>query len=114
MFAAFEVATGKVKAAHGKRRRRKEFLDFMDDIVASCPKTQLKVILDNLNTHKNNDEWLARHPARDIPLYADARLVAQSGRGVVLDPAGPIADRRLVHFSRAGQGAHRCLQRNLQ
>ncbi len=62
MFAAFEVATGKVKAAHGKRRRRKEFLDFMDDIVASCPKTQLKVILDNLNTHKNNDEWLARHP----------------------------------------------------
>ena len=62
LFAAFEVATGKVKAAHKKRRRRKEFLDFMDEVVAGYPKTRLEVILDNLNTHKKNDEWLARHP----------------------------------------------------
>jgi hypothetical protein len=51
LFAAFEVATGKVRAAHKKRRRRKEFLDFMDEIVAAYPKARLKVILDNLNTH---------------------------------------------------------------
>jgi hypothetical protein len=56
LFAAFEVATGKVRAAHKKRRRRKEFLDFMDDIVAAYPKARLRVILDNLNTHQNNDE----------------------------------------------------------
>src|SRR5467141_1630056 len=62
LFAAFEVATGKVKAAHKKRRRRKEFLGFMDDVVAAYPKKRLEVILDNLNTHKKNDEWLARHP----------------------------------------------------
>jgi len=62
LFAAFEVATGKVKAAHKKRRRRKEFLDFMDEVVAAYPKSRLEVILDNLNTHKKNDEWLARHP----------------------------------------------------
>jgi transposase len=62
LFAAFEVATGKVRAAHKKRRRRKEFLDFMDEIVAAYPKERLKVILDNLNTHKKNDEWLKRHP----------------------------------------------------
>lgn len=37
LFAAFELATGKVTAAHKKRRRRVEFLDFMNDIVAgSC------------------------------------------------------------------------------
>ena len=36
LFAAFEVATGKVTAAHKKRRRRIEFLDFMNDIVAAC------------------------------------------------------------------------------
>ena len=36
LFAAFEVATGKVKAAHKKRRRRKEFLDFMDEVVSAC------------------------------------------------------------------------------
>jgi transposase len=62
LFAAFEVATGKVKAAHKKRRRRKEFLDFMDQVVAAYPGSRLKVILDNLNTHKKNEEWLARHP----------------------------------------------------
>src|SRR5271165_2640237 len=62
LFAAFEVATGRVRAAHKKRRRRKEFLDFMDDVVAAYPKAQLKVILDNLNTHQKNDEWLKRQP----------------------------------------------------
>jgi transposase len=62
LFAAFDVATGKVKAAHKKRRRRKEFLDFMDELVAAYPKRRLEVILDNLNTHKKNEEWLARHP----------------------------------------------------
>ena len=62
LFAAFDVATGKVKAAHAKRRRRKEFLQFMDDVVAAYPRKRLEVILDNLNTHKKNEAWLARHP----------------------------------------------------
>jgi transposase len=62
LFAAFEVATGKVKAAHKKRRRRKEFLDFMDEVVAAYPRSRLEVILDNLNTHKKNEAWLTRHP----------------------------------------------------
>ena len=42
LFAAFEVATGKVKTAHKKRRRRKEFLDFMDEIVAAYPNQRLE------------------------------------------------------------------------
>jgi hypothetical protein len=37
LFEAFEVATGKVVAAHKKRRRRVEFLDFMNQIVAAYP-----------------------------------------------------------------------------
>jgi transposase len=63
LFAAFEVATGKVTAAHKKRRRRVEFLDFMNDIVAAHADTAIHVILDNLNTHKpKNDRWLKHHP----------------------------------------------------
>ena len=62
LFAAFDVGTGKVTAKHEKRRRRKEFLSFMDDVVAAYPDKRLEVILDNLNTHKKNEEWLARHP----------------------------------------------------
>jgi transposase len=63
LFAAFEVATGKVTAAHKSRRRRIEFLDFMNDVVAAHPDTAIHVVLDNLNTHKpKNDRWLKRHP----------------------------------------------------
>ena len=62
MFAAFEVATGKVMTAH-KKRRRVEFLDFMNEIVARYPETALHIIVDNLNTHKpKNERWLKRHP----------------------------------------------------
>jgi transposase len=61
LFAALEVATGKVVASHSKRRRRVEFLGFMNSIVAAFPGRELHVILDNLNTHKKNDRWLKKH-----------------------------------------------------
>src|ERR1700730_12622585 len=62
LFAALEVATGRIIAAHSKRRRRVEFLDFMNSVTAAFPKRQLHVILDNLNTHKKNEHWLKAHP----------------------------------------------------
>ena len=62
-FAALEVATGMVKAGHYNRRRRKEFLNFMNEIISDYPDRQIYVILDNLSTHKpKNDMWLKRHP----------------------------------------------------
>jgi|SRR5579862_615336 len=62
LFAALEVATGLVKSGHYARRRRVEFLDFMNGLLAHYPGRQLHVILDNLNTHKpKHDRWLARH-----------------------------------------------------
>src|SRR6185503_4413507 len=62
LFAALEVATGKVIAAHSKRRRRVEFLGFMNNVVAAFPDRELHVILDNLNSHKKNERWLKKHP----------------------------------------------------
>src|SRR5437870_9934268 len=62
LFAALEVATGKIIATHSKRRRRVEFLDFMDRVTAAFPGRKLHVILDNLSTHKKNEEWLKAHP----------------------------------------------------
>ena len=62
LFAAFNVTTGQVTGRQYKRRRRVEFLDFMNRIVAEHPGRELHVILDNLNTHKpKNDRWLKRH-----------------------------------------------------
>ena len=62
LFAALEVATGKVIASHSKRRRRVEFLGFMDSVVAAYPDREIHVVLDNLNTHKKNEAWLKKHP----------------------------------------------------
>lgn len=63
LFAALEVHTGIVHTGHYRRRRRREFLDFMNSLVAQYPDTELHVVLDNLNTHKpKHDQWLARHP----------------------------------------------------
>jgi transposase len=34
----------------------------MDRLTAAFPNRELHVILDNLSTHKKNEEWLAAHP----------------------------------------------------
>jgi transposase len=63
LFAALEVATGQIKARHTRRRRRPEFLAFMNDVIADYPDREIHVVLDNLKTHKpKRDRWLARHP----------------------------------------------------
>jgi transposase len=63
LFAALDVATGMVKAGHYNRRRRIEFLDFMNRVLEDHPGKELHVILDNLSTHKpKRDMWLAKHP----------------------------------------------------
>ena len=63
LFAALTVATGRVQVDHYARRRRVEFLDFMNQVVAAHPESDLHVILDNLSTHKPKDDaWLRAHP----------------------------------------------------
>ena len=63
LFAALEVHAGTVAVGHYRRRRRREFLHFMNRVVAQHPDTELHVILDNLSTHKpKHDRWLARRP----------------------------------------------------
>ena len=63
LFAALTVATGQVQAGHYQRRRRVEFLDFMNQVVATHPEGDLHIILDNLSTHKPKDDaWLRAHP----------------------------------------------------
>jgi transposase len=63
LFAALEVHTGRVQVGHYQRKRRREFLDFMNRTVAQYPDTELHVVLDNFITHKpKHDRWLGRHP----------------------------------------------------
>jgi transposase len=63
LFAALDVGTGEVTGRHYKRRRRLEFLDFMNRMVKQYQGKEIHVVLDNLSTHKpKRDLWLARHP----------------------------------------------------
>jgi len=62
LFAALNLASGEVVGRHYKRRRRVEFLDFMNKVIAAHPGREIHVVLDNLSTHKpKNDMWLKRH-----------------------------------------------------
>ncbi|MHC2371375.1 hypothetical protein ACVIWV_003196 [Bradyrhizobium diazoefficiens] len=70
LFAALEVATGKIIATHSKRRRRVEFLDFMNSVTAAFPNRKLHVILDNLNTHKKLKQ-LQEHIDAYVNAYND-------------------------------------------
>jgi transposase len=63
LFAALQVATGLIQTSTTTLKRREEFLQFMDQIVAETPADrQLHVVLDNYCTHKKCDAWLALHP----------------------------------------------------
>jgi hypothetical protein len=55
LFAALDVVTGLVKAGDYRRRRRVEFLHFMNRVVVDHPGREIHVILDNLNTHLGVD-----------------------------------------------------------
>ena len=62
LFAVLNVATGEIQARHTNRRRRIEFLAFMNQVIAQHSGREIHVILDNLNTHKpKHDRWLQRH-----------------------------------------------------
>jgi hypothetical protein len=63
LFAALEVATGKVTDQCYDRHGKAEFLDFLKKVAKACPRRELHVVLDNDHTHKHDDinRWLAKN-----------------------------------------------------
>jgi transposase len=69
LFAALDVATGHVIAAHHSQHRQQEFLRFLKAIDAATPAgLDLHLICDNYATHKTPavQNWLLRHPRFQI------------------------------------------------
>lgn len=67
LFAALDVATGKVIGRCHRRHRQQEFVKFLDEIDAAVPAEEgvtVHLVLDNYATHKAPAvrRWLARHP----------------------------------------------------
>jgi transposase len=62
LFAALEVSTGKIHGKVTDAKKRLDFQNFMDEIVAEySPDQELHVVMDNYSTHKKNEMWLARN-----------------------------------------------------
>jgi len=65
VFAALEVATGRISAdACYPRHRHQEFLKFLKKVAAAHPDVELHVVCDNHATHKHPKvrEWLTANP----------------------------------------------------
>lgn len=65
LYAALEVATGKVLGRCRKRHRSLELCEFLSTVVEGRPEKQIHIILDNLSAHKTEtvQTWLKAHPA---------------------------------------------------
>jgi GrpB-like predicted nucleotidyltransferase (UPF0157 family) len=72
LFAALEVATGKVTGLSQPRHRHQEFLRFLRQVARAYPDTgsgtqptELHLVMDNYATHKRKEvrDWLAANPA---------------------------------------------------
>lgn len=64
LFAALEVATGKVTDACHPRHTHAEFLAFLKQVAKAYPRVPLHVVADNYATHKHPavQAWLGKHP----------------------------------------------------
>jgi transposase len=65
LFAALDVATGKIIGQCDRRHRHQEFLKFLQRLDARLPSTaDVHIIMDNYGTHKvpKVTRWFVRHP----------------------------------------------------
>jgi len=64
LFAALEVATGKVTDACHPRHTHAEFLAFLKQVAKAYPRVKLHIVCDNYGTHKHPKvkAWLDRNP----------------------------------------------------
>jgi transposase len=64
LFAALEIATGKVTARCQDRHHHQEFLVFLRQVARAYPDVELHLVLDNYGAHKHPGvkDWLAANP----------------------------------------------------
>lgn len=89
LFAAIEMATGKLIGTCMKRHRHQEWLKFLKRIDEQTPPhLDLHRIADNYSTHKHTKvrAWLARHPRFHLSCGPDRSEARLSGRLPALSP----------------------------
>jgi transposase len=114
LLAGIDLVTGKVHAMVKDRHRSCEFVEFLKLLDAAYPTdTAIKLILDNHSAHisKETKAWLATQPAGRLHPNAQARLLAQPHRGLLLQAcslgAAPYPRRLQAGTQTAHLGRHR-------
>ena len=97
LFAALEIATGKVTPVCQQRHRHQEFLAFLKHLARTYPDQELHLVTDNYAAHKRVEvrDWL---PADPRPLHPDLRVMARPGRGLVRHHRTPGHPPRQLHL----------------
>lgn len=67
LFAAYDVATGKVLGKVHQRHRQEEFIKFLNEIDRACPEQEgesVHIVMDNYGTHKTErvNRWFRKRP----------------------------------------------------
>ena len=103
LFAALDIATGKVIGKCYPRHRAEEFRQFLDEIEARVPPDlDVHLVWDNYATHKTKAirDWLAKRPRWHVHLTPTSSSWLKPGRAVLCaahraaDPARRASQRR--------------------
>ena len=108
LFAALDIATGRVIGKCYGRHRANEFRKFLDEIEAAVPDDlDVHLVMDNYATHKTPliRNWLAKTAALARASDANQFILAQSGRTLLC--AHHRAQDQARHLSQRGRVARR-------
>ena len=116
LYAALEVASGRVLGECRARHTGADFLAFLKRVARVYRGRELHVVVDNSSTHSTPavQAWLAQHPAGAAPLHADGRLVAEHDRGLVRHPDPQVGATGLVRHRPGPDPPHRAVHRALE
>ena len=105
LFAALEVATGKVTDACYPRHRHEEFLRFLKHVAKTYPRQRLHIVVDNYATHKHPSvqAWLAKNRRITLHFTPTSGSSAQYGRDLLRHHHPPGHSPRHLHQR---QGPH--------
>lgn len=99
LFAALEIATGKVTGAVKPRHRHQEFLAFLKQVARAYPERELHLVMDNYAAHKRVEirDWLAANPRVQVhftPTSASWMNMVEIGFGII--------ERQAIHRASFG------------
>jgi transposase len=117
LFAAIDIASGRVTHQLHRRHRAVEFRKFLDLLDQTVPTTlAVHLILDNYATHKTPAirRWLVRHPRFVLHFLPQEQLLAQPRRALVRRAHDQEASARRSPQRRSPRSGHHRLGRALE